>query len=195
MWVGVSFLLRPAEYLHTGYDTHTVAFRMADIQFRILGLNTPSRALRSTDLCSHVGVHFTTQKNGISGEIIWLAATGHTLHCPVACLRRRILHLLDHRAPPTTPIHTFINNNQRFFLSSRILTSMLRIQALTLAPNTTISIAGLRATGATALLNAGTALPLIKLVGRWRSDEVFRYFHAHSTTTDPLSTQMHTHLT
>jgi hypothetical protein len=72
MWVGVSFLLRPAKYLHTRYDTHTVAFRMADIQFRVGGLATPSRDLRPVDLCTHVGFHSTTQKNGISGEIIWL---------------------------------------------------------------------------------------------------------------------------
>ena len=43
-----------------------------------------------------------------------------------------------------------------------------------------VSARSLRASGATALMQAGTDVAKIKLLGRWKSDEVFRYLHTTS---------------
>ena len=57
------------------------------------------------------------------------------------------------------------------------LTAFLRIGAASLNLDCETTAGSLRATGASALLAANAPIPLIKLMGRWRSDEVFRYLH------------------
>jgi hypothetical protein len=60
--------------------------------------------------------------------------------------------------------------------------------------STPVTIGALRATGATALLQGKVPLEMIKLVGRWRSDEVFRYLHTQSEALmSPLTTTMLEH--
>ena len=76
-------------------------------------------------------------------------------------------------------------------VADRNLTAFLRIGArsLNLACDTTAG--SLRATGASALLAANTPIPLIKLMGRWRSDEVFRYLHLQTESlTAPCASDM-----
>ena len=50
---------------------------------------------------------FTTQKNGVRGEKIGHGATGDPLLCPKEALRRRMMHLIQHDAPPDTPLARF----------------------------------------------------------------------------------------
>ena len=49
------------------------------------------------------------------------------------------------------------------------------------------SVSALRCTGATTLLEGNISPGLIKLLGRWRFDEVFRYLHTQS---EPLMQQL-----
>lgn len=74
------------------------------------------------------------------------------------------------------------------------MTTLLRLYARARNLDVDVSIGALRATAATALLNAQVDTTLIKLVGRWRSDEVMRYFHTQAHTTDPLALEIHAHL-
>ena len=47
---------------------------------------------------------FTTQKNGITNEVIRLNRSGDSFLCPVLAIIRRVLHLCWHNAPPHTPL-------------------------------------------------------------------------------------------
>lgn len=79
-------------------------------------------------------------------------------------------------------------------MTDRHLTTRLRVHAVAQGLDVDVSIGGLRATGATAPLNAKTSITLIKLIGRWRSDEVMRYLHTQSQVSAPLAHQMLEHL-
>lgn len=191
LWIGLHFLLRPSEYLHTNAQTYTQAFTMADVLFFCDGHELGGPQLQLHHVPARAALHFTQQKNGISGDTIWLSCTSDPSTCPVQALTQRIRHLQENRAAPTTPLFTFYPSVQRpFYITSRILTAMLRISSQTLCPDLNPTVACLGATGATALLSAGTSDTVLKLLGRWRSDEVFRYLHTTSTLTHQLSQQL-----
>ena len=194
MYLGLNFLLRPSEFLFTSTETYTPAFTLADVAFEINNRRIAARDLQPNQTPDRVLLHFTQQKNGISGEQIALHRTTQPRSCPVGAATRRVLHLNQHAAPPTTPLYVLYLHGQPHRLTAAMLTSTLRLHAAIHAPTVCVSTASLRATGATALLAAGTALHLIKLVGRWRSDEVFRYFHTCAHHTDPLSHDLMSHL-
>ena len=61
-----------------------------------------------------------------------------------------------------------------------MMTKYLRAVALSVEVDRSPTIGALRCTGATALLEGNIPTSLIKLLGRWRSDEVFRYLHTQS---------------
>jgi hypothetical protein len=186
-WLGFYFLLRPSEYLRTGpHNIH--AFCLSDVFFRdqngveFAATDMPLLAIRNA---TQVGLHFTLQKNGVAGETIWLhaLAQGPTHQCPVRCAGRRVLHLRHHQAAPDTPLYTFHDEQGTCrWVADRYLTNALRIHALALNLDCEVTIGALRCTGATAMLNSKFPIELIKLIGRWRSDEVFRYLHTQSTT-------------
>ena len=57
-----------------------------------------------------------------------------------------------------------------------------------------VSAKSLRASGAMALLRAGIDHDRIKLLGRWRSDEMLRYFHVQAASvTSHYAQDMITH--
>ena len=60
------------------------------------------------------------------------------------------------------------------------MTKYLKAVALSVEVDQPPTIGALRCTGATALLEGNIPTSLIKLLGRWRSDEVFRYLHTQS---------------
>lgn len=195
MWLGLHFLLRPSEYLYTDKHHAATAFTLADLHFKLAdGTTVPGTRLPPGARPTHVGLHFEEQKNGVSGEIIYLDRTTTPRSCPVECALRRLRHLHAHAAPATTPLFVFYADGRPLRISSRILIATLRVHSAILAPHVHISVAGLRATAATALLSGHTPIHLIKLLGRWRSDEVFRYFHTHAQTTRDLSQNILDHL-
>ncbi|MCA1806661.1 MAG: hypothetical protein LC687_02185, partial [Actinobacteria bacterium] len=124
---------------------------------------------------------FTEQKNGVKGEQVAQRATRDPDLCPARALFRLTQHLRDHKAPPCTPLHTYYDNNlQQRVITSKIITTGLRHAAidqrkLTGVDPKLISARSLRPGGATALLCAGIDSDVIKLLGRWKSDAMFRY--------------------
>ena len=67
------------------------------------------------------------------------------------------------------------------------MTTYLRQVGTSLSTEQPPTIGALRCTGATLLLEGGIAKELIQLLGRWRSDEVFRYLHTQS---EPMMQQL-----
>ena len=180
------FLLRPGEY--TGSNSDTTPFTLGDVQLFIgrhrldLLLASPAELNAST----FTTYTFTTQKNGVRGEVIGLGRSGSPLVCPVLSTVRRVLHLREFTAPTTTPLATYFRvdagRTSRHPVTPADITIALRISALALGPTIgllpdDITARSLRAGGAMALLLAHVDTDIIRLVGRWRSDEMLRYLH------------------
>jgi hypothetical protein len=192
MWLGFYFLLRPSEYLRTSNEDQR-PFLLQDVHFRVQARHYTATTipLHLLNDATTVGLHFSLQKNGISGETIWLGRAREPHACPVQAAARRVRHLRENAAEAHIPLHTFYDDAGRArAITDKNLTALLRLHATAQGLDVDVSIGGLRATGATALLNSGTSVTLIKLIGRWRSDEVMRYLHTQSTVSEPLAGRM-----
>jgi hypothetical protein len=185
-YIAFFFLNRPGEHAHpTSPDSLSAPFRLCDVEFSI-GFRVFNASVASLDDIRHAtfaSLLFTNQKNAVRGEKIGHARTGHASSCPVLALTRRVLHLRQHLAPPTAPLYlSFLSSGKSASVTSARVTSMLRLSAtalfLTLGIDPLrISARSLRAGGAMALLCARVDPDIIRLVGRWRSDEMLRYLH------------------
>jgi hypothetical protein len=176
------FLLRPGEY--TGSKSESAPFCLADVQLFqgpvLLNLETASdTALLSATFAS---LTFTTQKNGVRGEVIGLAHSGNPQFSPTICIARRVIHLRRHNAPPETPLASAYSAQHQKFVPIKPgdITDVLRIACTAMGPQfgflpADISARSLRASGAMALLCAQVDTDVIRLLGRWRSDEMLRY--------------------
>ena len=178
MWLGFFFLLRPGEYLRT--TNGKTPLTLGDVLFKCDG-----REYVATDIPYHAlgrvssaGIRFQMQKNGVSGDVLLHGTTGDTIACPKNVLVRIVRHLREHGATADTPLYTFWDDSGiKRNAADRNLAAFLRLGAASLNLDCETTAGSLRATGASALLAANTPIPLIKLMGRWRSDEVFRYLH------------------
>jgi hypothetical protein len=176
------FLLRPGEYTDSNSDSSP--FRFKDVQLFIgeqrLDLATATRA--SIQTTTFATLTFTDQKNGVRGEVIGLARSGCPTLCPVLSLTRRLLHLRDNNAQDTDPIARVYTTRWEKIVPS-IITRTLRQAVTFLSPASLgfnpsdVSARCLRAAGANALLCANVDTDVIRLLGRWRSDEMLRYLH------------------
>jgi hypothetical protein len=179
------FLLRPGEY--TGTSSDTTPFTLQDVQCwigqqRFLATTIP---LDDLSRVTFVALTFTTQKNGVRGEVIGLGRSGNPVFCPVVALTRRILHLRSYRAPANTPLATFYLSPAPTPIRPADITTALRTSTAVIGPSvgflpTDISARSLRAAGAMALLCAHVDTDVIRLLGRWRSDEMLRYLHVQA---------------
>lgn len=182
------FLLRPGEYTDSPSDT--TPFTLGDVQLfigpRRLDLTTCSDdellQARSASLT------FTTQKNGVPNEVIKLGRSGDPHCCPTLALARRVLHLRKHNAPPCTPLARAYTMHGKTSITPTMITKALRDAVSYLGPELgflpqDISARSLRAGGAMALLVSKVDPDIIQLLGRWRSDEMFRYLHL---TAEPI---------
>ena len=188
IWIAFYYLLRPGEYANaTGDAKHP--FRLQDVGMKVgarsfhhAHLATPTQLLAAT-LCT---LTFTTQKNGVKGEKLSHSTSGHAEACPVRATLRRVAHLKLHNAPASTPLHVYYDETgARRAVSSAMITSLLRTATLTIPGHAgvhpdKIAARSLRSSGAMALLLAGVEPDKIRIVGRWRSDAMFRYLHAHA---------------
>ena len=175
------FLLRPGEYT----DNNKTPFRLDDVQLfigdtRIHLLTAPIEQLRQARFAS---LTFTNQKNGVRGEVIGLACSGDPYVCPVQAIIRRVLYLRQHSAPGTTPLARVFNTTHP--VTPSVLTECIRESVTYLGPSLgflphEVSARCLRAAGATALLLAKVDPDVIRLIGRWRSDEMLRYLHVQA---------------
>ena len=185
MWLGFFFLLRPGEYLakptaQFPFRLHQIFFRVGAQEFR--GDVIPLHLLREhvTSL-TFAGMQFDLQKNGVPDEKIGLGASAQATN-PVRILAAIVLELRS--SPKTTrdtPIYTYYDQyGLSRNVTDRMMTKFLRTIALSVPTDQAPTIGALRCTGATALLEGKVSSDLIKLLGRWRSDEVFRYMHTQS---------------
>jgi hypothetical protein len=201
--LGFFFLLRPGEYAFTN-NPDAAPFRLCDTHLLINSrrLQPANASFDDLQRVNYVALEFTTQKNGVRGELIGLGRSGHPTWCPVKTLINRIQHLRQQNAPPTTPLYSYFDGSWRR-IDTTILTHYLRLAVTTLghqygisAPD--VSIRSLRSSGAMALLCAKVDTDMIRLLGRWRSDEMLRYLHVQSfPLVAPLASQMlhHGHFT
>lgn len=176
------FLLRPGEY--TTASVESTPFTLNDVQLFVgltrLDLQTASDAeILSANFAS---LTFTTQKNSVRGEVVGHSRSGNPQFCPVLSLARRIIHLRQHSAPPHTPLAAFFSTTWSAVKPADI-TNTLRNAVTALGPAALgftaadVSARCLRASGAMALLCAHVDTDIIRLLGRWRSDEMLRYLH------------------
>jgi len=176
------FLLRPGE--HTGSGSESTPFRLADVQLFHgpvrLNLETASdTALLSATFAS---LTFATQKNGVRGEVIGLGHSGNPQFSPAICVARRVILLRQHNAPPNTPLASVYSTQKQCFepIKAPHITAALKLACTVMGPQfgfspSDISARSLRASGAMALLCAQVDSDVIRLLGRWRSDEMLRY--------------------
>jgi hypothetical protein len=186
-YIAFFYLNRPGEYAQTtSSDPLSEPFRLCDVEFSI-GVrifNASVAPLADIRMAVFANLIFTTQKNAVRGEKIGHGRTGHSFSCPVLALIRRVLHLRLHSAPPTAPLYLSFRSTSAkpTFVTAARITAMLRLSATALYPTLgidpkRISARSLRAGGAMALLCARVDTDIIRLVGRWRSDEMLRYLH------------------
>ena len=179
------FLLRPGEYAISHSDSDP--FTMSSIQiFRgqhRLNFQTASEAqLLTATFCS---LTFDTQKNAVRGEVIGQAPSGDRLLCPARALARRIIHLRHNNAPATTPLSKAYSQSGLVSVRPSDITDAIRLAVTYLGPSlgflpSDVTARCLRAAGANALLCAGVDTDIIRLLGRWRSDEMLRYLHTQA---------------
>jgi hypothetical protein len=87
------FLLRPGEY--TGTPSDTTPFCLQDVQCWVghqcfLATTIP---LADLQCITFITLTFSTQKNGVRGEVIGLGRSGNPVLCPVTAMAQRINHL------------------------------------------------------------------------------------------------------
>ena len=180
------FLLRPGEYTDT--NSESTPFTLGDVQLWIgpnhrLDLKTATAAeLRTATFAT---LTFTTQKNGVRGEVIGLGLSGDPLLCPVGALVRRILYLRSHGATDKTPLSRLFKERKVALggpthIQPKHITKELREAVTSIGPRlgfvaNDVSARSLRAAGANALLLADVDTNIIRIIGRWKSDEMLRY--------------------
>ena len=182
------FLLRPGEY--TGNATDDTPFTLADVTLtrgahRLFGTRLLTASEADLNACTGVSLTFTTQKNGVRGEIIHQGTSGALRFCPVRATVRRLVALRQATQNLDTPLASFYKGRRRQYVTAAKITVALRAstQAIGLPLGLTpadISARSLRASGAMALLCAKVDTDIISLVGRWRSDEMMRYLHVQA---------------
>jgi hypothetical protein len=197
-YIAFFFLCRPGEYAATtSVDARSSPFRLCDVSFTI-GARTFSAIdgpLADISVATFVMLTYSNQKNGVRGERVGHGRSGHQSACPVAAIARRVSHLRQFSAPPITPLFTVFSSP--LAVDSSRITQMLRQAATSLQPTLgldprTISARSLRAGGAMALLCARVDTDIIRLVGRWRSDEMLRYLHLQAyPLMNTFARQMH----
>ena len=188
--VAFFWLLRPAEYLQGSgdpSDTRSQAFRFRDISLRLGGAVSiaPSAPLNDeNDLkqLQNSWLTFSDQKNAVRGETVGHATTSDAFFCGAKALGRIALHFRKYKAPPDTPISHHYNPTDKKWHAIRpaLITNALRhaaraCQHITGIDPDLVSARSLRPGGATALMMAGVDSDHICLMGRWRSDAMFRY--------------------
>ena len=175
------FLLRPGEYT----DNPNNPFRLADVQLFIgdTRIDLTTAPFKQIQQARFASLAFTTQKNGVRSEVIGLARSGDPYLCPVLSIIRRVLYLRRHSAPSNTPLARVFGGTST--VTAAAITTCIRDAVTHLGPQlgflpSDVSARCLRAAGATALLLANVDPDVIRLIGRWRSDEMLRYLHVQA---------------
>ncbi len=194
--VGFFWLLRPAEYTHsTTAESRSQAFKFRDIYFTIDGrvYCAPDAPLNDTNDVNRITtatLQFEDQKNAVRGEQVSHRPNSDPTLCPCKALGRIALRLRQWGADPKHPIHVHYNahaKHQKWYpTKAQHITNALRhaakaIEETTGIRHTKLSARSLRPGGATALLCANVDSDAIMLLGRWKSDAMFRYLRIQAT--------------
>lgn len=187
--MGYFYLLRPGEYTYDKANNHP--FRLCDATFNTHRglLNAAVAAPRQLQSASQVLLNFTTQKNMEKDQAIAHGDTNDPLLSPVKAVRRQVLHLRQHKAPPTTPLHTvYLPDGTTTCVTARMLTNALRASCKAIGPtlgiqSRDISVRALRAGGCMALMRAGVDSSIARLLGRWKSWAMIEYLRQSSLDT------------
>ena len=183
IWIAFFFLLRPGEYCHAN-DNHPLCLGHVTFTIGHHKLNTTTAAEADLRRATNASLTFDNQKNRERGEVIGHAHSGHSIACPVHALAQRCISIRQAGGTASTPLCTYSRGARRSTLSSNDLTAVLRSSANALsglgfaAPD--INARSLRVGGAMALLCGKVDADTIRLVGRWKSDAMFRYLHAQA---------------
>jgi len=182
-WIGFFFLLRPGEHCSTGSNR---PLTLKDVSLKIgqTPLCLLTSPVHSISSATHSGLTFDTQKNRVRGEQLAHGRSGHAVACPTAALVRRVLYLRLNNAALDTPLCSVRRHQSWVPVTSQAITSVLRTSAAAL-PHLHLRPAdvtgrSLRAGGAMAMLCGSVDSDVIRLIGRWRSDAMFRYLHAQA---------------
>lgn len=182
-FIGFFYLLRTGEHVKTSDNQ---PLRGKNVAFKVGNRKIDPFACPMDDLdrVTQSSIQFDTQKNRNKGEIIAHGRSGHSKACPSKTLARRINYIRQNGGNPSTPLCSFKRGNRWFTVSSEMLTNLLRTSVamlpdLGIKPEE-ITARSLRAGGAMALLCGKVDTDTIMLVGRWRSDAMFRYLHAQA---------------
>ena len=185
---GYYFLLRPGEYMCIRDDVKDNMFRLKDLSFWIgaRALDVLHCPVADLQAATFVTLTLTRQKNGVRNKTIGHGRSGHPTLCSVLSLVARTIALRHLQAPPLTPLNAYAATSGRplRYIQPTDITRRLQ-HALSLYPDpaitpSEISARSTRAGGAMALLCAGVDRDRIRLVDRWRSDELFRYLHVQA---------------
>ena len=202
--VAFFWLLRPAEYTYsTTPEARTQAFEFRHIHFTLHGkiYNATTAPLNDANIrqLEYAALEFADQKNAVKGEQVGHRPNGDPFLCPVRALGRIALRLKRAGATPTEPIHRHYNRRTERWhnTKSAFITNALRHAAALLENDTgispkLISARSLRPGGATALLCANVGSDAIMLLGRWKSDAMFRYLRVQAASST-FSRQMLAH--
>ena len=183
------FLLHPGEYTATKSESTPFEFKDVQLWQGMTRLDLAKASDAALLAASFGSLTFDTQKGSVRGEVIGHARSGDQDLCPVRCIARRVIHLRQHNASQNTPLATaFIGGGRSFKLKPADITKSLKHAVAFLGPSlgflpADVSARSLRAAGANALLCGGVDTDVIRLLGRWRSDEMLRYLH---TSAEPL---------
>ncbi len=187
--IGFFFLLRPGEYLGTPQQASGgPLFRLRDVQLWIGSRSLDLLSCSDADIlaATFATLTFTQQKNGVRNETIGHGRSGHPHSCPVLAIASRVLALRSQHATRDTPLNAVRPRTAAPFryISASDLTQRIRA-VLHLHPDPAytqadVSVRSTRAGGAMALLCAGVDSDRIRLIGRWRSDEMYRYLHVQA---------------
>ena len=196
-WIGFFFLLRPGEHCSTG-SSRPLTLKDVSLKIGQTPLCPMTAPLHSIACATHSGLSFDTQKNRVRGEQLAHGRSGHAVACPTAALVRRVLYLRLNQATLDTPICSVRRHQAWVPVTSQALTAVLRTSAAAL-PHLHLRPAdvtgrSLRAGGAMAMLCGQVDSDVIRLIGRWRSDAMFRYLHAQALPlVSPLAPTMLQH--
>ena len=176
------FLLRPGEYANSPSDSSP--FELRDVQLfrgqQRLNLAVASDAELLTSTFS--SLTFRDQKNGVKGEVVGLGHSGDPFFSPTKILARRVLHIRSHTADTHIPLCKYFTATSSKCIVPRDITKSLRDAVTFLGPSlgflpSDVTARCLRAAGANALLCSNVDPDIIRLLGRWKSDEMLRYLH------------------
>ena len=193
--VAYFWLLRPGEYCQGGDPgSRSTPFRLESICLhhgrKILhAASAPLNDLKRLERITYASLTFDDQKNATKGETVGHTSNTDALLNPARALGRIALRLRLQQAGPKTPLYLLTHPDKpgsHYSIRTQAITNALRHSASHLYSRLQVdpkllSARSLRPGGATALLVAGISTDKIQLLGRWKSDAMFRYLRIQAS--------------